>query len=137
MANETSDKKLLHVPVIEESMDVRKLEKVISEVEITKEVEYKNVNLPLTRLDHTVEIERNAVPEMLLDSAPPAESKDGDTTTYRVIKEVPVVVTKYQVIEEITVRKITTQTEQPTVIPVRQERLVVTRTNNKNKDHQV
>ncbi len=116
-----------HIEVVREEIDVTKREVVTGEVTIDKRVTLEDVQLQLERVDNTLDIFRREVNETF-ETRPAAVRTDGDDTIYTVVREVPVVVTHFEVLEEIVVRKVRTVTPEPTVIPVHREIVEVKRT---------
>jgi len=115
------------VPVIREEFDVSKREVLTGELTLRKRVGLQDVHLELERRDHGYTVERRTAGH-LLDEAPAAQVMEGASTVYRVIEEVPVVVTKYRIVEEIVVTPNEKVTTNHTVVPSRQEHVDIIRT---------
>ena len=124
-----AEEQRLTVPVVEEQLTVGKTEVVTGAVRLTKSVDFEERTLKLERTDREVNVERRPV-NQTFDTPPPAVRQEGGKTIYSVIREVPVVVTRYELVEEIVVEQRAVTTEQPTVIPTRAERVEVTHIDN-------
>ena len=114
------------IPLIEEDIRISSERVVTGEVQIAKTVSLEEVELELTRSEHGYDIERRAVKRMH-DTVPPAVRTEGDATIYSVVREVPVVVTRYEVIEEIVVRNRTTAVADHQTVFARKEQIDVRR----------
>jgi len=115
--------------VVREEVRIGKEDIVTGEVIVSKKVESDDVAFDLTTTTQGITVERRAVNQRF-DTLPEAVQVNGDTTTYRVIREVPTVVTHYEVVEEIVVRKQKSENTRSEVVPVRRERVDVIRTTN-------
>ena len=115
------------IPRVEETVAIGTRTVVTGGVTVDKRVGYEEETLHLRTVDRGYEVERRAVNEVL-DAAPAAvEHLPDGSVVYRVVREVPVVVTRYELVEEVVLRPSVAVTEQPTVIPRRVERIEVTR----------
>jgi uncharacterized protein (TIGR02271 family) len=114
------------VPIHEERLKVSKETVETAKVTISKRVgEYiEQVNVPIVN-EHVV-IDRLPKNETY-DTAPPSVYFEGDTMIVRVIKEIPVVVTKYQVIEELHITKEKTEVPLQQEITLRKEHVIISR----------
>ena len=117
----------LTVERIEERLTIGKRLVTTGEVTLRKTVELGEEHVTLQRLETDYEVERVAV-GTLRDEAPAAirELPDG-TIVYAVVREVPVVVTRYELVEEIHVRPRHRATDEDYVLPVRRERIDIER----------
>lgn len=115
------------IEVVREEVEIGKREVITGEVRIDKTVSIEEVTLDLERVDHHIDIERRAVNEVF-ETRPPDVRTEGDLTIYTVVREVPVLVTHYEVVEELVLRQRRDVTVTPTVIPVHTEHVDVTRT---------
>ena len=115
------------VEVIAEELAVGKREEVTARVAIDKRVALEPVRLDLERVDRRYDVTRRPV-GTLSDTPPPATRREGDAVVYSVVREVPVVVTRYELVEEVVVTPRVTVTPEPTVVHRRVERVAVERT---------
>lgn len=116
----------LTVPVVEEQLLVSKRLVETAQVQLAKRVDLKDVHLDLERRNLGFTVERKVV-NQLLDEKPTSTFQEGASTTYRVIEEVPTVVMKYRIVEEIVVTPEESIHSQPTVIPARREHVDIIR----------
>lgn len=117
------------IDVVREDVAVGRRVVETGRVEIAKTVETEAVELTLPRLESGYDVERRAAPsDELLEAAPAGtyELPDG-TVVYRVVHEVPVVVTRYRVAEEIHVRPRRVASDDHHVVHARRERVDVRR----------
>ena len=123
-----TDRDALTIDVVREEVEVRKELVETARVEVAKTVLTEEVALTLQHHEHGVDIERRAVNE-LHDELPAGtvQLEDG-TVVYRVIREVPVVVTRFEVVEEIHVRPSEIAYDEQVTVPIRSERIDVRRT---------
>ena len=122
-----ADRDALTIDVVREEVAVGKEVVETGRVAIAKTVVTDDVSLRLEHLEHGVDVERRPVNE-LFDEVPAGtlQLEDG-TVVYRVIREVPVVVTRYEVVEEIHVRQRRVARDETVEVPVRREVVDVTR----------
>lgn len=99
-------------------------------VRIVKRVETETIPLSLDSVETEYTVERRPVGE-LYDERPAATRREGDATVYSVIREVPVVVTRYELVEEIVVTPQTSTTDETHEVERRVERVEVER----NREH--
>ena len=114
--------------VVREEVSVSKEVVETGRVDLIKTVTIEEVPVTVQRMDSGYDVERRAVGE-LFDEAPASttELPDG-TIVYRVIREVPTVVTRYEVVEEVHVRPTHIAHDDHHVVPVRVEHVEVRRT---------
>ena len=115
------------IPVIQEVISVRRDVETTGHVRITKHVDTEELEVDLESVTRSFDVERRPVGR-LLDEPPPAVRRDGDQTLYSVVREVPVVVTRYEVVEELVVTPRETRTPQTEQVERRAERVEVERT---------
>ena len=115
------------VPVVAEELAVGKREEVTARVALDKRVEIEPVRLDLERVDRQYDVTRRLV-GTVSDAPPPPTRREGDAVVYSVVREVPVVVTRYELVEEVVVTPRVTVTPEPTVVHRRVERVAVERT---------
>lgn len=122
-----TDANMVTVERMEEQLTVGKHLVTTGQVTLRKTVELAEEHITLQRLETSYEVERIAV-NQVFEQAPPAvrELSDG-TIVYAVVREVPVVVTRYEVIEELHVRPRHTARDEEYVMPVRRERIDIER----------
>lgn len=116
------------IDVVREEVTVKKELVETGRVEIDKTVVTEDVAVRLERLEHGVEIERRPVNETFDDMPDGTVELEDGTVVYRVIREVPVVVTRYEVVEEILVRPNHVASDEEVTVPLRHERVEVRRT---------
>ena len=114
------------VPVIVEQLDVRIEEHTTGRIRIQKHVDTERHEVPTERIDRGFRVERQAVGK-LLDEAPPAVRQEGDATVYTVVREVPVVVTRYELVEEIRVVPEVERSSSKEHVELRRERVDIRR----------
>ena len=116
------------IDLVREDVHVGKQVVETGRVRVVKSVEAEEVELTLPRLETGYDVERRAGSEELLEAAPAGtyELPDG-TIVYRVLREVPVVVTRFQVAEEIHVRPRRVAADDHHVATVRRERIDIER----------
>lgn len=122
-----TDRDAVVIDVIKEDVAVGKRLVETGRVEIAKTVTTEDVSLRLERLEHGVDVERRAVNEVFDDLPAGTVELDDGTTVYRIIREVPVVVTRYEVVEEILVRPARSASDEEVTVPVRTESVDVRR----------
>ena len=124
------------IDLVREEVHVNKQLVETGRVDIVKTVDLEEVELTLPHLESGFDVERRAGSDELLDAAPAwtYEMPDG-TVVYRVLREVPVVVTRYQVAEEIHVRPRRVASDDHHVATVRRERVDIRRTPLQHPEH--
>jgi uncharacterized protein (TIGR02271 family) len=124
--NNNNRKPVTVIPVHEEHISIGKetIETAKVTIQTTVEERVETVNIPIQ--NETVNIERIAV-NKVYDSPPASVRFEGDTTIISVIKEVSVVVKKYEVIEELHISKLQTETPLTQEVSLRKEKVTVTR----------
>ena len=115
------------VQVVAEELAVDTRQEVTGRVTLDKRVALEPVRLDLERVDRHYDVTRRPV-GTLSDAPPPATRREGDAVVYSVVREVPVVVTRYELVEEVVVTPRVTVTPEPTVVHRRVERVAVERT---------
>ena len=126
-ANFYTEDNALHVPLIEERLEVSKRTVTTGEVLIHKTVEtYEDgTTLPLTRDDVTVE----RVPINQQIAAPVQQRTEGDTLIIPVMQEVLVVEKRLMLVEEIRIRKNPVTQDQQVRETLRRERVEIEQPN--------
>ncbi len=123
----------LRIDLVKEELDVHAEIVETAKVEITKRVVTEEASVTLQHLEHTVNVERIAIGK-IFDTAPPATRQlDDGTVVYSIVREVPVVVTRFELVEEVHVRMQHTAHDEHYVLPVRHERLDINRIPNPTK----
>lgn len=113
------------IPIIEEQVQITKVKETQGTVRVQKSVEqlpFQEI-VELNREEITVE----RIPVNREISSIPEIQYDDDVTIIPVVREVPVVVKKLMLVEEVHIRKITTTETTPTVGSVRAERISIER----------
>ena len=123
-----AERDALTIDVVREEVVVRKERLETARVEVAKTVLTEEVALTLEHLEHGVEVERRPVNETFDELPAGTVQLDDGTVVYRVIREVPVVVTRYEVVEEILVRPSNVARDEQVTVPVRSERVDIRRT---------
>lgn len=121
------------IALVEEHVTVNKATIDTATVNIHKTVleEMVSVNLPI--INETYEIQRINGKADLLDSPPAAVRYDEDKIIISLIKEVPVVVKKYQVTEEIHLIKRLTEIPLAQEVVLRKEKATITKKSANNQ----
>ena len=114
------------IPVIAEELSVTRHTDVTGLLRLTKHVDTEEVELDLDTVRRDFEIERRPIGR-LSDEAPPAVRREGEQTIYSVVREVPVVVTRYELVEELVVTPRERKTTQTETVGRRVERVEVER----------
>ncbi len=127
---DTSITEELRIDLVAEELAVSTKTVEVGQVHINKRVLTEEAELTLQHLDHTVDVERIAVNEIFETAPPSVRTLPDGTVVYSVVREVPVVVTRYELIEEVHVRSVNTAHDEHFVMPVRREQLDITRTPN-------
>lgn len=119
------DGKEVVIPVIEERATVEVIDVTKARVLINKTVEEHSelVNVPLRQEE--ISVERKPI-ETYVDEVP-ATRQEGDTTIYSVVKEVLVVEKRIMLMEEIHVTRRDSIDIHEERVPLRQERVMITR----------
>jgi uncharacterized protein (TIGR02271 family) len=120
------------IPVVHEYASVNKEVIETGKVRIRKTVseEKASVNLPV--LSETYQVEYLPGYKDLLDTPPPAVRYEGDTMIIPVLREVSVVVKKYEVVEEIHITRRITETPLVQEITLLKEHVDIERIGNNN-----
>ena len=127
--HESSNKKELIIPVIEEFLTVKKEIIETGKITISKKVKNNIARIDLPLVSESYNIERIAVQSDLLETRPSFTEKDGNMII-PVVREVPVTVIKYQVIEEIHVTLKQTTVPHQQEIELRKDIIEIKRTKN-------
>ena len=125
-ATQLVDESVVVVPVVREEVSVGKRVVATERVDVAKTVEVDEVELDLETRHRGYDVERRAVHSMH-DVPPEPVRREGDATIYAVVREVPVVVTRYELVEEVVVRPVATAETHPSVVPARRERIDIVR----------
>ncbi len=113
------------IPVVEEQAVVRKRAEVTGAVRVTRRVREEDRKVSADLASEAVEVER--VPRDQFVEGPIPERREGDTLVLSVVEEVPVVVTRYRLVEQVRItRRRRTESWEGT-IPVRRGEVVVER----------
>jgi stress response protein YsnF len=113
------------IPIVEERAVVRKEVEVTGAVRVTQRVHTERQQVSTDLTSEEVEVER--VPCDRIVEGPIPERQEGDTLVLSVVEEVPVVVTRYRLVEEVRIsRRRRTEAWEGTV-PVRRNEVAVER----------
>lgn len=115
------------IPVIEEYATVQKEVIETGKVRVRKTVTEDKaiVNLPI--INETYDITRVPVSNEVHDTPPPPVRYEGDTMVIPVIKEVTVMVKRYEVVEEVRITKKVTETPMMQEVILRRESVHIDR----------
>lgn len=115
------------IPVIEEYATVQKEIIETGKVRVRKTVAEDKaiVNLPI--INETYDITRVPVTNEVHDTPPPPVRYEGDTMIIPVIKEVTVMVKRYEVVEEVRITKKVTETPMMQEVTLRRESVHIDR----------
>ena len=125
--NHTPTEQEVSIPVIREELHIASRIELTGEVNIRKQVAYEEEEIVLQELERHYEIERIPVNAVLKEAPAATRELEDGSIIYSVIREVPVVVTHYELIEEIHVRPRVKAFDRPLVMPLRREKIEVTR----------
>lgn len=114
------------IPIIEETARIDKRTEVTGRVRIEKTVETLPFREEVDLTHEAVTVER--IPVNREVSAAPGVRQEGDVTIVSVVREVPVVVKKLMVVEELHIRRKTVTETESVVGSVRVEEVSVERT---------
>lgn len=118
------------IKVIQEFATVDREVVETGKVRITKTVTEETIGISAPIINESYEVKHVAVPYKLLDKPPLALTHEGNITIITVVREISVVVKKYEVIEEIHITKQLTQTPLTHEISLRKENVHVERITN-------
>lgn len=118
------------IPVVEEYATVQKEIIETGKVRVRKTVAEDKaiVNLPI--INETYDVTRVPVSNEVHDSPPPPMRYEGDTMIIPVVKEVTVMVKRYEVVEEVRITRKRTETPLMQEITLRRESVQVDRSGN-------
>jgi len=112
-------------PVVEEEAIVRKEAEVTGAVRVTRRVREEMRRVSTDLASEEIEVERVPCDEFV--EGPIPERREGDTVVLSVVEEVPVVVTRYRLVEQVRItRRRRTEAWEGTV-PVRRGEIAVER----------
>ncbi len=118
------------VKVIEEFATVDREIIETGKVRITKTVSEETIGINVPIVNESYEVRHVSVPYKVLDEPPVSLVRQGDTTIITVVREISVVVKKYEVIEEIHITRSVTETPLTHEISLRKEHVHVDRMKN-------
>lgn len=118
------------IQVIQEFANLTKEVVETGKVRVIKSVTEETVSVNIPVVNESYEVKHVTVPYKILDEPPVPLIQQGDVTIIRVVREVSVVVKKYEIIEEIHVIKRLTQTPLTHEISLRKENVQVERVSN-------
>jgi stress response protein YsnF len=98
------------IPIIQENTVINNQLVETGKVHIKRTVSKEDVHLDTPIINELYDIKRVPVSGQILETPPPAMRNDGDTFIIPVIKEIPVIVKRYEVIEEIHITRKHTET---------------------------
>ena len=98
------------IPVIQERTVVHSEMVETGKVHINKSITREDVNVNTPIINEVYNIERVPVKGQILDVPPPSVRYEGEVMIIPVLKEIPVVVKRYEVVEEIRITKKKTET---------------------------
>jgi stress response protein YsnF len=112
------------IPVIEERVEFKKERVKTGTVRLKKEVETEVVPIELELNQSTISVQKIPKDE-LLDHPPQSVREEGDKVIYSVIREEPVTIIKYRLVEEIVVQKHTETENFTEEVELRKEKIQV------------
>jgi stress response protein YsnF len=118
------------IQVIEEFATITKEVIETGKVRVIKSVTEETININVPIINESYEVKHVAVPHKVLDEPPVPLIQQGDTTIITVVREISVVVKKYEIIDEIHITKHLTQTPLTHEISLRKENVHVDRIKN-------
>jgi stress response protein YsnF len=116
---------LERLPVVEERLRVETERREIGALRVRIETEHRDASVRLERLEQQFDIERVRVDRPV--DAPRAPWTEGDTVVVPVYEEVPTVVRRLVLVEELRLHRRTVRSAEDRQVPLRQERAVVER----------
>ena len=115
------------LPIIEDSIDVEKVEVDRGGYRISKRVETRQQMVDeVLKSDH-VEIERRSINTAIADDAIPRVRQEGDTLIVPVIEEVLITVKRLVLVEEVRITRIQQTHRNPQTVTLREEHIEVER----------
>jgi uncharacterized protein (TIGR02271 family) len=117
-------------PVIQERTVVHNEMVETGKVHINKSISKEDVNVNTPIINETYHIERVPVKGQILDTPPPSMRYEGEVMIIPVLKEIPVVVKRYEVVEEIRITKKQTETPLIQKVTLSKQNINVERTQN-------
>jgi len=121
-------KPLTTIPLHEEFISIDKQTVETAKVNIQKTIEERTETVQIPIKNELVNIQKVILKSKIYDSPPAAVRFEGDTNNISVIKEISVVVKKYEIVEELHITKEQTETPLTQEITLRKENIKVTRT---------
>jgi stress response protein YsnF len=128
MSDETRRVEAVIIPLAEESASVSKRAVETGQVRVALSTDIETVIARETLRGRRIEVERVTVNQTLPDGEPaPQSHQEGDTLVIPVIEEIPVVVKRLVVTEEVRLRFVSTETPFEEAVSVRRQRATVDR----------
>jgi uncharacterized protein (TIGR02271 family) len=118
------------IQVVEEKVVVEKEIVETGKVRVRKTVHEETATINIPIYNQSYQIERKAVPQKTLDAPPPALRHEGDTMIIPVVREITIVQKRYEVLEEIHIKKIVTETPLTQEITLLREQVEIKRDSN-------
>ena len=120
------EQKDLVIPVMEEQLVVAKDTIESGKIHIRKRVHEEEVSVNLPIIEEGYEVERKSVEKQLLAETPTVRHEEGNMII-PVVREVMIVEKRYEVIEEIHVRKKRSEIPNEELVTLRKETIDITR----------
>lgn len=119
------------IQVIEERVVIEKELVETGRVRVRKTIQEDtvSVNIPVTNVSY--QVERVTVPIKTHETPPAAHRYEGETMIIPVVREITIVQKKYEVVEEIHIKKIVTQTPLTQEVTLMKEHVEIEREHNK------
>jgi uncharacterized protein (TIGR02271 family) len=124
------------IPVVHEHATVHKEIVETGKINIRKTVveEAVQVNIPI--INESYSIERVPVSNNVSDAPPPAVRYEGDVMIIPVVREITVVQKRYEVVEELRITKVVTESPLVQEITLLKEQVHIERTGNNHSNFQ-
>jgi uncharacterized protein (TIGR02271 family) len=118
---------VVSLPVVEEQVVISKELVETGKVYVSKRVKEDEVSIDLPMTQEGYEVERRTVEKQLLNEYPSTRYEDGKTII-PVVREVLVVEKRYEVLEEVHIKKTVTEIPNQQQVILRKESVDITRT---------
>jgi stress response protein YsnF len=121
------------IPIIQENTVIHNEQVETGKVHIKRTISKEDVNLDTPIINELYDIKRVPVSGQILETPPPAMRNEGDTFIIPVIREIPIIVKRYEVVEEIHLTKKRTETPLIQTVTLSKQNVSVERTKNETK----
>jgi uncharacterized protein (TIGR02271 family) len=121
------------IPIIQENTVIHNEEVETGKVHIKKTVSKEDFNVNTPIINEVYDIERVPIKGQVLDTPPPAVRNEGDTIVIPVLREIAVMVKRYEIVEEIRITKKTTETPLVQKVTLSKQNINIERTQTEPK----